>query len=73
LHALKLAASTATIDVAQHALAMCGFAGYQEEGPFSVSRMLRDLYSAQVMISNDRLVAANAAYAMKSRAGDAHA
>jgi acyl-CoA dehydrogenase len=68
LHALKLAASTSTIDIAQHALALCGFAGYSEDGPFSVSRLLRDLYSAQVMVSNDRLLAANAKHAMRARA-----
>lgn len=68
MNALKLAASTATVEVAQHALAMCGFAGYQEEGPYSVARLLRDLYSAQVMVSNDRLVAVNAANAVDVRA-----
>ena len=35
-------------------------AGYSEVGEFSVSRHLRDLYSARLMISNDRLGAVNA-------------
>jgi acyl-CoA dehydrogenase len=64
MNALKLAASTTTLDVAQHALAICGFPGYQEDGPYSVARQLRDLYSARIMVSNDRLVAANAANAV---------
>ncbi|WP_165939160.1 acyl-CoA dehydrogenase family protein [Streptomyces sp. BK205] len=68
LNALKLAASTTTVTVAQHALALCGFLGYQEDGPFSVARMLRDLYSAQIMVSNDRLLDTNAVHAVTLRA-----
>ncbi|MEV0764754.1 acyl-CoA dehydrogenase family protein [Nocardia sp. NPDC050435] len=67
LNALKLAASTATVTVAQHALSICGFSGYQEDGPLSISRILRDLYSAQIMVSNDRLLEANAASAVATR------
>jgi acyl-CoA dehydrogenase len=68
LHALKLAASTSTIEIVQLALAICGFAGYQEHGQYSVARLLRDLYSAQVMVSNDRLLEGNAAHAAQARA-----
>jgi acyl-CoA dehydrogenase len=67
LTALKLAASTTSVVIAQHALAICGFAGYQESGPLSVARLLRDLYSAQVMVSNDRLLGINAAEAIRDR------
>jgi acyl-CoA dehydrogenase len=67
LHALKLAASTSTIEIAQLAMAICGFAGYQECGPYSVARLLRDLYSAQVMVSNDKLLESNAAHAAIAR------
>lgn len=67
LAALKLAASTTGVAIAQHALAVCGFAGYQESGPFSVARLLRDLYSAQVMGSNDRLLSVNAAEVVRGR------
>ena len=34
-------------------------AGYQERGPFSVARHLRDVLSAPLMVSNDRLLATN--------------
>jgi acyl-CoA dehydrogenase len=57
---LKLAASTETVKVTETALEICGMAGYQEHGEFSVARMLRDLYSARLMISNSRLQEANA-------------
>jgi acyl-CoA dehydrogenase len=57
---LKLAASTQTVRVAEAALEICGMAGYQEEGELSVARLLRDLYSARLMVSNSRLVETNA-------------
>lgn len=69
LHALKVAASTSTVDIALQALAMCGFAGYQEDGQYSIARLLRDLHSAQIMVSNDRLLEAIAANAVVARAG----
>lgn len=70
MNALKLAASTTTVRVAQLALGVCGISGYLEEGPFSVARLLRDLYSAQVMVSNDGLLDANAAAVVALRAAD---
>ncbi|OLB82690.1 MAG: hypothetical protein AUI14_00215 [Actinobacteria bacterium 13_2_20CM_2_71_6] len=60
MNALKVAASTATVEIAQYALEICGMAGYQEDGRFSMSRILRDLYSARLMIANDRLLDMNA-------------
>jgi acyl-CoA dehydrogenase len=57
---LKLAASTLTVEIATEALEVCGMAGYAESGPSSVSRLLRDLYSARLMISNSRLAETNA-------------
>jgi acyl-CoA dehydrogenase len=66
-NALKLAASTESVRVAELALETCGMAGYQEDGDYSVARILRDLYSARLMVSNDRLTAANAAALMTVR------
>jgi acyl-CoA dehydrogenase len=59
-NALKVRVSLDAVRVAQMALEVCGMAGYSEAGEFSVSRQLRDLYSARLMISNDRLSAVNA-------------
>lgn len=56
---LKLAASTLTVDIATEALEICGMAGYVESSPLSISRILRDLYSARLMISNARLTETN--------------
>jgi acyl-CoA dehydrogenase len=43
------------------ALQACGLAGYRNDGEFSISRPLRDILSASIMISNDRILANAAA------------
>jgi acyl-CoA dehydrogenase len=64
---LKIAASGSAIEICSGALAICGFAGYQNAGPYSVSRHLRDAHSAPLMIANDRLLATNAAILLVHR------
>ncbi len=66
---LKIAASEAAVDVCHGALRICGFLGYGNNGPYSVSRHLRDAYSAALMIANDRLSATNAALLLVHREG----
>ena len=34
---------------------ICGMAGYKNDSPFSIGRHIRDLMSAPLMISNDRI------------------
>lgn len=58
-NALKMRVSVDALRIAESALEVCGMAGYSEVGEFSVCRQLRDLYSARLMISNDRLNSAN--------------
>jgi acyl-CoA dehydrogenase len=55
LNMLKTGASEICLEVVQEALLVCGFAGYSNAGPFSLSRHLRDLNSARLMINNDRI------------------
>ncbi|SAK48054.1 acyl-CoA dehydrogenase [Caballeronia fortuita] len=55
LNMLKLAISQSALHVVQEALMICGMAGYKNDTPFSVGRHLRDLHSAPLMISNDRI------------------
>jgi acyl-CoA dehydrogenase len=38
-----------------------GILGYKNDSPFSLGRQLRDSLSASLMISNDRILAKNAA------------
>lgn len=59
-NALKLQVSLDTVRICESALEVCGMPGYSEVGRYSVTRHLRDLYSARLMISNDRLATVNA-------------
>ena len=52
---LKTSVSEICLGVAQAALTVCGFAGYARSGKFSVSRHLRDLLSAPLMVGNERM------------------
>ncbi len=67
LNDLKLAASTLTVECVQRCLEIIGIAGYQESGPLSVTRILRDLYSARLMITNERLIAINSTLLLLNR------
>lgn len=55
LNGIKVAASEGALAAAQQALLVAGFAGYQNDTPYSVARHLRDLYSAVLMIGNDQM------------------
>jgi acyl-CoA dehydrogenase len=58
INALKLSVSTEALAVVNDALLICGLQGYKNGGPYSVGRHLRDIHSARLMISNDRIAAA---------------
>jgi acyl-CoA dehydrogenase len=57
MNLLKVNASELAIAIVGHALQACGLAGYRNDGEFSVSRHLRDVQSASIMINNDRILA----------------
>lgn len=52
---IKTAASRAAFDIVNHALLITGIWGYRNNTPYSVGRHMRDVLSAPVMISNDRI------------------
>ena len=56
MNTLKISVSEGCLEVLNHAFHVCGIAGYRNDGPFSLGRHLRDLQSAPVMISNDRIM-----------------
>lgn len=58
---LKAAASRMAPDIVARALAVCGISGYRCDSPYAVGRHLRDAHGAALMISNDRILLANAA------------
>jgi len=58
---LKITAARMAPEIVGRALAVCGVSGYRCDSPFAVGRHLRDAHSAALMISNDRVLLANAA------------
>ncbi len=64
VNSLKMNASMMTRDVCLKALEVCGIAGYKNDDELSVSRNIRDVLSASVMVSNERLITVNAARLM---------
>ncbi|BBZ79856.1 acyl-CoA dehydrogenase [Mycolicibacterium anyangense] len=64
---LKLGASTAVVDVVVGALQLIGINGYREDHEASMSRLLRDSFGPQLMVSNDRIRANNAQLAFMHR------
>jgi len=55
MNTLKLSISSTALQVVQETLMICGMAGYKNNTDYSVGRHLRDLFSAPLMISNDRI------------------
>ncbi|HMK69992.1 MAG TPA: acyl-CoA dehydrogenase family protein, partial [Xanthobacteraceae bacterium] len=53
----KVSASELAVATVMSAMQACGIAGYRNDGEFSIGRHLRDILSAPVMISNDRILA----------------
>ncbi|KQS64732.1 acyl-CoA dehydrogenase [Rhizobium sp. Leaf371] len=54
---VKLAVSKTVPEIIDHAMQITGIMGYKNGTPFSLGRHLRDAQSAQLMISNDRILA----------------
>ncbi|WP_017608806.1 acyl-CoA dehydrogenase family protein [Nocardiopsis xinjiangensis] len=59
LNALKVGISKSVGEVVRLSMEVCGMAGFSEDGPHSVARILRDVHSAPLMIGNTRLLATN--------------
>jgi acyl-CoA dehydrogenase len=54
---LKVNASETALATVMSSMQACGLAGYRNDGAFSISRALRDILSAPIMINNDRILA----------------
>ena len=52
---LKIASSQFVVDIVTRVMLICGIAGYRNDTPFSMGRLLRDAHSAPLMISNNRI------------------
>jgi acyl-CoA dehydrogenase len=60
LNNLKIGASRAAPQIVHAALQITGILGYKNDSPFSLGRHYRDVLSASLMISNDRIASKNA-------------
>ena len=58
---LKIAASDTAPQIVHRALQIIGIMGYKNDSKFSVGRHYRDVLSASLMISNDRILTKSAA------------
>ena len=66
---LKTSVSRSVAAVCQGSLEICGIAGYRNDSPLSIGRLLRDSLSASLMVSNDRLHEINAGLLMVVKEG----
>jgi acyl-CoA dehydrogenase len=57
MNALKVSVSTTALQVVEDCLMICGLQGYKNTGTYGLGRHLRDIHSARLMISNDRIMA----------------
>jgi len=57
MNMLKVNASELAVATVMSAMQTCGLAGYRNDGEFTLSRHLRDILSAPIMINNDRILA----------------
>jgi acyl-CoA dehydrogenase len=53
---IKIGTSQTILTIINHCMLICGIVGYKNGTPFSLGRHLRDAHSAQLMISNDRIL-----------------
>jgi len=67
MNTLKTSISTIALDVVHEVMMICGMAGYKNGTPYSVGRHLRDLYSAPLMINNDRIAQNTASLLLAQR------
>ena len=64
LNNLKINASEAAPQIVHRALQIVGILAFKNDSPFSLSRHYRDVLSASLMISNDRIAAKSASMLM---------
>lgn len=69
INTLKISASTLVVDIVGQAMLICGIAGYREDSPYSLGRLLRDAHGAAVMVNNDRIAGNTAQLALVQREG----
>lgn len=59
MNSLKVGASTLLVDIVSKAMVICGIAGYSNQSPYALGRLMRDAFGSQIMVNNDRINANN--------------
>lgn len=67
INTLKTYVSATALEVVAHATMICGMASYKNGTPYTLGRHIRDLHSAPLMISNDRIEANTASLLLALR------
>ena len=71
LNNLKMSVSDSVVQIVHQALQITGILGYKNDSPVSVGRHYRDVLSASLMVSNERIAAKSAAMLMVFKADQA--
>lgn len=66
-NSLKVAASNLLVEIVGKAMLIIGVAGYRTDGEYSLDRLLRDSFGANVMVNNDRILASTSQLLLVSR------
>ena len=66
INLLKVEASELAVAAVMHAMRACGLSGYRNDTDVSLGRHLRDVFSAPIMINNDRILASMGAATLMS-------
>jgi acyl-CoA dehydrogenase len=72
MNGLKVSASTMVVEIVSQAMGVCGIAGYREDSPYSMGRLLRDAHGAAVLVNNDRILANNASMLAVHKGSSGH-
>ncbi len=66
-----MSVSDSVVQIVHQALQITGILGYKNDSPVSVGRHYRDVLSASLMVSNERIAAKSAAMLMVFKADQA--
>lgn len=67
MNGLKVSSANAVVDIVSRAMVIVGIAGYRLDSEFSLGRQLRDAIGSQLMVNNDRILAATSSLELVNR------
>ena len=67
MNGLKVSSANAVVDIVSRAMVIVGIAGYRLDSEFSLGRQMRDAIGSQLMVNNDRILAATSSLELVNR------